>query len=187
MLPGNDTDDLALFNLMRMGFEPAFDEIYKRYWKKLFNEAYKRLGSIELSEEIVQDVFTDLWIKKEKKQIDNLFAYLLTAVRYQVYMQFKNRKRIPFFEQPLEHMAEASLQADSVYFEKELQESIAIWLQEQPEKRREIFKLRFMEGISTREISELLNISQKTVQNQLTTSLYKLRISLTKLMMALLF
>ena len=79
-----DITDSDLKAMLMRGSETAFDKIYERYWKKLFNEANKRLNDLELSEEIVQDIFIDLWVKREKKEIDNLYAYLTTAVRYQL-------------------------------------------------------------------------------------------------------
>jgi RNA polymerase sigma factor (sigma-70 family) len=172
--------DIQLVDLIKSGDEAAFDESYKRHWKKLYSEAYKRLRNAELCEEVIQDVFADLWVKREQKQIEQLFPYLATAVRYQVYMLYKKGKSMPVFEEPLEHMAQESLQADSLFYEKELKESINTWLALQPEKRREIFKMRFMQELSTREIAEILGISQKTVQNQILTATGSLRSALGK-------
>lgn len=172
--------DKQLVNLVQAGDEEAFDETYKRYWQKLYSEAYKRLRNAELCEEVIQDVFTDFWIKRKDKQINELFPYLLTAVRYQVYMLYKKGKSMPVFEEPLEYMAQESLQADSLFLEKELRACIDTWLAIQPEKRREIFKMRFMQELSTLEISQILGISQKTVQNQLLTATSGLRALLGK-------
>jgi RNA polymerase sigma-70 factor (ECF subfamily) len=172
--------DQELIALLKQGDEHAFDVIYVRYWKKFYNEAYKRLRNAELCEELVQDVFADLWIKREYAAIENLEAYMSTAVRYQVFTQYKKGSKMPVFEEPLEYMAEAYLQADSMFELNELKARIDEWLQMQPEKRREIFKLRFMDELSTKEISELLGISQKTVQNQIITATNSLKTSLGK-------
>jgi len=77
---------------LRQGDETAFDEIYLRYWKKFYNEAYKRLRNAELCEELVQDVFADLWIKRGHAAIENLEAYMSTAVRYQVFPIWLQRR-----------------------------------------------------------------------------------------------
>lgn len=173
--------DTVLADLICTGDVAAFDETYKRYWKKLYNEAYKRLRNAELCEEVIQDVFADLWLKRKQKEILHLFPYLLTAVRYQVFMLYKKGKAMPVFEEPLEHMAEETLQADSLFQEKELKAAIETWLTLQPEKRSVIFRMRFMQELSTREISEILGISQKTVQNQLLTATSSLRAALGKI------
>ncbi|WP_158797483.1 RNA polymerase sigma factor [Pedobacter sp. L105] len=177
--------DAELVISFKLGDKIAFDEIYERYWKKLYNETFKRLKRMEIVEEIVQDVFTDLWQKREVKEIDNLYPYLLIAVRYQVYSNYKKGKSTPQFEEPLEHMALSHLQADSLLNLKDLKGCIAIWLAMQPAKRAEIFRLKYMEEYSTREISVMLGISIKTVQNQLLTSFASLRDFLNKLMIIL--
>jgi len=177
--------DIQLTDLFHQGDENAFNEIYNRYWKKVYNEGYKRLKDTELAEDIVQDVFADLWTKRANRNIENIGAYLVMVTRYQVFMLYKKNNKLPFFEQPLELINHPSLVADSIYEVTELKDCINKWMSMQPEKRREVFRLKFIEDKSTREISKVLNISQKTVQNQFTISLRSLRSTLSKLMLLL--
>ncbi|BAU54862.1 RNA polymerase sigma factor [Mucilaginibacter gotjawali] len=179
----NTLTDCELADLLNEGDEEAFNHIYKRFWKKIYNETYKRLKDTEIAGDIVQDVFADLWIKRHSRKIENLNAYLITAARYQVFMQYKKASVKSFFEQPLELLNHPSLFADSIQEVKELKDCINEWMSLQPEKRREVFRLKFIEDKSTREISEVLNISQKTVQNQFTISLHSLRSTLSKLLL----
>ncbi|MDR3697509.1 sigma-70 family RNA polymerase sigma factor [Mucilaginibacter sp.] len=181
----NILTDAQLADLLSEGDEEAFNHIYKRFWKKIYNESYKRLKDTEIAGDIVQDVFTDLWIKRHTRKIENLNAYLVSAARYQVFMLYKRNSSQPFFEQPIELVNHASLLADSIHEVKELKDCINEWMNMQPEKRREVFRLKFIEDKSTREISEVLNISQKTVQNQFTISLHSLRSTLSKLLLLL--
>lgn len=175
-------NDAQLVASMTAGDKAAFDEIYERYWKKLYNESYKRLRSMEQVEELVQSVFVDLWSKKERKNIANIYAYLITAVRYQVFILYKKGQTLPQFEEPLDDMAHSCSEADSLLNEKEIRNYIAVWLAMQPEKRGEIFRMKFMEEMTTREISEKLGVSQKTVQNQILTSHASLKQFLERLM-----
>jgi len=178
--------DCELIALLKQGDETAFNEIYNRYWLKLYNECYKRLKDESLSADVIQDVFADIWIKRESKNIENLGAYLHSAARYHVFLLYKKNKHLIALDEPIEMMAAEAQLADSIFHEKELRECIAIWLKMQPEKRREVFRLRFAEELSTKEISEQLNVSQKTVQNQFSTSLSLLRTHLAKLLTVLL-
>ncbi len=187
MASPSDASDAELLVLMKQGSKAAFDVIYDRYWKKLYNETYKRLKNIMVVEEIVQDVFTDLWAKREVKDIQFLYKYLLTAVRYTVFTNYRKNKSTPYFEEPLEHMALSSLEADTLLNVKELKGCIDIWMSMQPEKRAEVFRLKYIDDYTTKEISEMLGITQKTVQNQLLTSFNSLRDFLRKMMMLLFF
>ena len=175
--------DLQLTTSLRQGVEEAFDEIYRRYWRVLYNEALKRLGEIDYAEEVVQDIFIDLWSNRRNREIEELYPYLLTAVRYQVFAYYRKLTRLPAFEEPLEYMGVSTDKADSSFFLEELHSGILRWLNSQPEKRREIFRLRLLEQLSTKEIADQLHITQKTVQNQLINGQDSLRTAVSKLLM----
>lgn len=179
--------DDELLVLLKSGDEMAFKAIYGKYWKKLYAEASKRLPNTEVVEELVQDIFTDLWVKRESKEIMSLNRYLLMCARYQVFAVFRKTVKNPQFEEPVEETAYYHLHADSMLDQKELKKYIELWLQMQPAKRREIFRLKHMEELTTAEIAERLNISQKTVQNQLITSHDSLKIFLKKINLFLAF
>ena len=140
----NILTDCALAELLNEGDEEAFNHIYKRFWKKIYNETYKRLKDTEIAGDIVQDVFADLWIKRCSRKIENLNAYLISAARYQVFMQYKKTAVKSFFEQPLELLNQPALIADSIHEVKELKDCIYEWMSMQPEKRREVFRLKFI-------------------------------------------
>lgn len=181
----NSYCDNELLALLTQDDEGAFSEIYDRYWLKLYNESYKRLKDKALCADIIQDIFADLWLNREHKKIENLAAYLFTAVRYRIFSLYKKEKMMGVFTDSIEAMAAAVSNPDSVFFEKEIRECIALWLNMQPEKRRQVFNMKFAQDLSTREISELLHVSQKTVQNQFTTSIKQLRLHLEKIMFLL--
>ncbi len=186
MKPYNEYEDSLLSALLTQEDEAAFNEIYNRYWRKLYNECYKRLKDKDLCADVIQDVFADLWIKRTARNIDNLAAYLHTATRYQVFFLYKKHKHIPNLDEAIECLMIPDMQTNNTLFEKELFECITLWLEKQPQKRKEVFQQKFFNEKSTREISELLNVSQKTVQNQFTTSIKSLRTHLAKILMFLL-
>jgi len=181
MRPFSSFRDDELVILLTEGDDVAFCEIYERYWLKLYNESHKRLKNEELCADIIQDVFADLWLNREDRKIENLAAYLCTAVRYRVFTSYKKEKNIDAFTEPIEFMVASASDPGSIFFEKEIRECIEIWLNMQPEKRKQVFTMKFSQDLSTREISEILHVSQKTVQNQFTTSLKLLRAHLGKI------
>lgn len=175
----NETD-LLLY--LKEGEGLAFDEIYERHWNRLVSDIYRRLKDHHQTEEIVQEVFVDLWNNRRRRSIDKLYPYLIQSARYRVYTLYRKQKTLPQFEEPLEFLAMADLQADSLVNNKDLVKAIQLWMKLQPEKRLEIFNLKFTDDKSTKEISELLGIAQKTVQNQILTSTNSLKDFLAKYM-----
>ena len=181
MRPLNSFRDDELVTLLTQGDELAFSEIYERYWLKLYNESYKRLRDEALCADLIQDVFADLWLNRDCRKIENLVAYLFTAVKYRIFSLYKKKKIVGAFSEPIEFIAASADDPDSLFFEKEIRECIDIWLRMQPEKRKKVFAMKFCQDLSTREISEILHVSQKTVQNEFTISLKQLRVHLAKI------
>lgn len=174
-----DCNDKELLLLLQQSNKSAFDQIFERYWKKVYSAGYKRLNDPEQVEEIVQDVFTELWTKRSTNKIKELSSFLHTCVKYQIFSLFKKGKT-PHLEIPLDYIAEDCIEADSLFKAKELTECIEIWLKMQPEKRAEIFTLKYKDGLSSKDISKELDLARKTVQNQLLTSTNSLKDFLSK-------
>jgi RNA polymerase sigma-70 factor (ECF subfamily) len=173
--------------LMRQGNEAAFEELYNRYWKKLYNAIYSRTRSAEWSEGIVQDFFTSLWLKREKLEISVSFeAYAFTAVRYHLFHYIQkevNRKKYSdsLRALPVQHpnsTEEAVLLSD-------LNDRLSKAVTQLPEKCRSVFELSRREHKTNREIAEELGISEKTVENHLTRALKFLRLSLKEIFLFL--
>jgi RNA polymerase sigma-70 factor (ECF subfamily) len=177
----NSEDDHVLFDLLKQGDEAAFAKIYNLYWVELYNAAYKRLPEKEKCQDIIQNIFTDLWNRKAELDLEKPLAYLHTAVRFQVLKHISRSPKSNFFAESFENELISPLQADGELLEREVGELIELFIKALPEKRRKIFLMHYFEGLSTAQISVELNISQKTVQNQLTTATHALRLRLTHL------
>lgn len=182
MRPYSDLSDKALTSLLREGDETAFTELYRRYWQSMFNAAYKRLQDEAQAQDIVQNIFTDLWARKEKREIDNPAAFLHTAVRFQVIKLATRQPDQSYFLQNIEKTLASSGRADDALLEDEAQDLLKHWIAALPEKRREIFLLRYFNDCSTSDIAAQLEISQKTVQNQLNTASTALRTRLREVL-----
>ena len=177
----NSENDIYLFGLLKQGDEVAFSKIYELYWAELYNTAYKRLPEKEKCQDIIQNVFADLWNRKGELDLQKPLAYLHTAVRFQVLKHLYKNSRNNSFNATFEEKLISPLQTDGALLEKEVRILIELFIKALPEKRRKIFLLHYFEGLSTAKISIELNISQKTVQNQLTTATHALKFRLTHL------
>lgn len=168
----------------------AFTELYDFYWEELYDNAYKRIRRDDVCKDIIQDIFIDLWNRRETLEIENLSAYLHTAVRFQVLNFYAKNKISAHFVEPFENITDISLETDANIHIKEQNSLIEAWAKTLPEKRRKIFLLNQNDQLSAKEISIRLNLSQKTVHNQLGNARQSLRTKMAHLfpvLMMLLF
>jgi RNA polymerase sigma-70 factor (family 1) len=163
-------NDDELYLLLKQNDRAAFSEIYKKYWQELYNDAYNRTRNHEQCEDIVQNVLADLWLRRETHEIENLGAYLHTAVKFQFYKLVSRQRGPAVYLDYLDDILYSSINADDILREKEIAKVIDLWLKTLPEKRRKIFLMRYAEDMSTKQIAENLGISQNTVQAQLHTA-----------------
>lgn len=176
-----------LFLLIQREDATAFDQLYQRTWEHLYTAAYSRLKNEILAREVIQDVYVDLWNKRALKNIQHVEAYLYQAVRFKVIDQFRKRKAKFEVVEDFVNTLEAIELADTDCLQKERERILQSWIDTLPQKRREIFLLRYNEGKTTSEIGKLLNISTKTVQNQLLNVTFALKQVIKKMIYILLF
>ena len=161
--------------------EYQFKQLYKKHWSELYAYTFNIVRDKDLAEDIVQDVFTDYWDRMEKIDIENPRAFLYQSVKNQSAKRLKSRKfnnvqvealtdLLPLIENETDYvkLRESLLQEIDAHAHKIL-----------PEKCLSIFKLRFYKGMSYKEIAVQLNISENTVENQISRALKLLRKSLS--------
>lgn len=183
----NIENEQSLFDLLRQGDEFAFEKIYHRYWQELYNAAYKRLPDRGKCQDVIQNVFTDLWNRKADLKLVNPAAYLHTAVRFQVLKQLTRGEKNNLFSEKFENELISPLTTDSSVLEKELRVLIEYFINALPQKRKNIFLLHYYDGLSTAKIALQLKVSQKTVQNQINTASHFLKLKLTHLFLCILW
>lgn len=173
-----DYPDEVLLKLLRQNGLEAFEEIYRRYWKRLYSMAYKRIQSREVSEELVQDIFTSLWVTKEQTSIENLSAYLFSAVKYKVINHVaKELSRKSYAESQLAVLKEDNSTEEKVLLD-DLEGALEKAIGKLPAKRQMIFKLHRQENLSIKQVASQLGISEKTVENQYGKAMKMLKLNL---------
>ncbi|WP_207426983.1 RNA polymerase sigma-70 factor [Pedobacter sp. SYSU D00535] len=187
----NDLKKLSDENLLEMlkeGHVSAFEELYNRYWSKLYASAYKRLKEKEVCEEIVQDFFTSLWLKRSTLVVHTGFSnYVYTAVRYLIFSHFH--------KEGIRKSYQDTLQVATTKHDNSTEETVAFnelnrllrqGVEVLPEKCRAVYELSRKQNKNNKEISHLLGISEKTVENHMTKALRTLRLSVKDIMSVLL-
>lgn len=160
--------------------EQAFRAIFDRYKAPFYAIAFKMTRSAAIAEEIVQDVFVTLWIKRNlagtaKKPEKYLFAILYNSVYThfrRLVQEHKLKSKMAQAEDKIEDRIETLL------LEKENRSILENIINRLPPQQRLIYKLAKQEGVSREEIARRLNISPNTVRNHLATAVNYLRASL---------
>jgi RNA polymerase sigma-70 factor (ECF subfamily) len=183
MNSNSSQDDKALFIRIANGDGESFTVLFKRYFDRLKWNAVKMLKSEFWAEEIIQDVFMQLWTNRERLiDIESPSAYLfhITANRCLDRIRHQNREvkaqyllNQAHFDQP------GSLQQNSYdirLIETMINEAVRLL----PEKGRQVFKLQRTGNFSYQEIADQLGISKNTVRNHMVKSLHFIRVYLAE-------
>jgi RNA polymerase sigma-70 factor (ECF subfamily) len=171
--------DEGLLKLLKKQELGAFEEIYLRYWKRLYSAAYKRLQSREIAEEVVQDIFTSLWMNRNTAQIEVLSSYLVTAVKYKVINHLeKEMSRRKYAEAQIQSALSMDNSTEETVFLNELNLALEKEIQKLPPKRQQIFKMSREDHLSIKQVASNLGISEKTAENQLGKALKELKLNL---------
>jgi RNA polymerase sigma-70 factor (family 1) len=175
-----DISDNGLFRSVKNDDQKAFEEIYRRYWSKLFIYAHNVLKESEICEDIVQEIFTNLWLRRKEVEISDLSPYLYQAVKFQIFKHFRQSKYKNQLTEQFRNF-QTQLNTDELTEFNELSARVDKFVSQLPEKRRLIFHLSRYEELSNKEISEKLNISLQTVKNEISKSLKFIRKALKNL------
>lgn len=170
-------EEFELLNRLRTGDEGAFEILFHRYKNRIKGFVHKTLPSHISSDSVVQKVFIKIWINHEK--IDpskNFSSFIFTISKNLVLDELKSAmsKKLMYTEN---HVLDEILpgQEDMANREKELESIIQQGIGKLPQRRRQIFSLSRLEGLSYKQIAEKLSISENTVDTQIRKSLQFLR------------
>jgi RNA polymerase sigma-70 factor (family 1) len=171
-----DWSDADLLAALCTDDEGSFAEIYRRYCYRLFTVAHRKLQNREAAEELVQDLFENLWNRRDSNQIAQLEHYLFSALRYRIINYIKAQQVRAGYELYCRLSAsEADTATEDALAHGELSAALLASVRQLPVKTREIFQLSRLEQYSVAEISGRVNLSEKTVEYHLTKSLKLLR------------
>jgi len=174
-------EDKLLLLQLKAGSSDAFDALYEKHWENVYSSAFKRMNNTEQARDVTQDVFLQLWLRRNDVVIDNLSAYLFIAVRNTIYKWMEKEKRYLPITDLLIHLEVSRDSADAQLLYHDFLNTYEALIARLTPSQQEIFRMRYHQDLSTKEIAERLNISRKTVQNQLGTSISQLRGNLTTL------
>lgn len=174
MSSNTSISDLDLVEAIKADDEKAYRMLFDRYYKYLLVTAYAYVKDENTIRDLTQDVFFEIWKKRKSLNINNVKPYLRRSVINKA-LNYIKAQRMDFeetdesFDLPEPSKVQQKLEAE------QLQEVINEAVESLPERCRVIFALRRYEELSLKEIAAKLDISPKTVENQLTKAMKVLR------------
>jgi len=163
-------DDKELVALLKSGDKRAYQLLFEKYASKIYHFSLSYLANEADSEELVQDVFLKLWEKRTAlDETQNIKAYVFKIAINSIY-DFIRRKNIKnAFNDFVKNRAETNTSNNTweTVVLNELQLLLDELISKMPEQRRKIFHLSKINGLTNDEIADKLNLSKRTVENQL--------------------
>jgi RNA polymerase sigma-70 factor (ECF subfamily) len=165
--------DKKLVEQIRQDKKGAFEKLFKRYYQQLFLFALRYVPNDEVAEDLVQEMFFNLWNKRHDLFITtSLQSYLYRSVHNQALNYLNHEKVKTVYREKIVNGYKEKLQMEDIsYAEIDLEQKVTDFIEQLPDRRRTIFKLSRFEGLKNREIAEKLGISIKTVEAQMTEAL----------------
>ena len=161
-------EEYQVIRLFKGGDRESFSLLYKKYWEKVYRFSRLYLNTEDLAEDVVQEVFIKLWDSKEFiRENEDIKGLLFVITRNLIFNQHRKKVNEDFYRMTVLEAMEDSYDIESEISAYNLQEYIDRLIEELPERRRTIFNLSRKSHLSYKEIAQKLNISEKTVENQI--------------------
>lgn len=176
----NLTDDI-LWDSFRQGNKDALARLFERHYQDLYRYAMKLCQDREAINDLIQDLFIDIWQQKHPKPVLSIKGYLLQSIRYKsIYL---NKKKSTIIPMEKEEETEFSISAEEFLIQQEDDKitnlKLGTALQQLSPRQLEVLYLRFYLGTPYREICNILNLEYQVARNHLHVAIRKLRETLS--------
>lgn len=169
-------DEKALLAEIAAGNEIAFRKLFDLYKVRFYSVALKMTRSDEVAEDIVQDVFMNIWNKRaDLVNIENPSSYFFTAVYRRVYHHYRKialEKKLLSATPPVKESVNTT---EEMVLAHESSGLISQAIDKLPPQQQLVFKLSKLEGLSREDVARQLHISPNTVKNHLADALKYIR------------
>ncbi|TNE81608.1 MAG: RNA polymerase sigma-70 factor [Bacteroidetes bacterium] len=185
-----EQSDEQLLLALKEGSEQALHKLFMRYYDALVRFAVPILKDQDAARDVVQEVFARIWEKRAALADETrIKSYLYMAVKNQSINVLRKEERIQWMneESEMEALAPREESTFNTMVDRDLQVRLKHALSAIPPKCRQVFELSRFEGLSYQQIADTLEISVKTVENQMTKALQIMRKELLPYLKVVLF
>ena len=174
---GSDHD---LVSRLRDGDDVAFEKLYGKYAGKIYNICRKMGLPHEDAEGVVQEVFLRIWRNRSNLDSSLSFnAYIIAIVRSIVLKQSRKQARFVAFQHyAIQHFPQGTNETEDYVIFTDLDKKSSEAIEQLPAKQKQVFMMKNFEHLTIEEIAEKLNLSKRTVENQIYRATKQLRESL---------
>jgi len=166
-------DDHILMEQIKKDDQAAFEELFDRYNMMLISHVYKKIMNVSEAEDVVQDIFFNLWDKRNQIACDNIAGYLFTAARNKVLNILKHRQVIMRYENDFKRFAKAHPvnATEHLLEKKELEAILDAEINKLSPRMKQVFLMSRQEQLSHQQIADKLGITKFTVNDHIKASL----------------
>ena len=185
----NEQTDKLLVAELKDGNVLAFEQIFDLYQSKLFHFAKLTLSNDSDAEEIVQEVFLKIWVRREQIDTSKSFkSYLYTITKNEIHDHLRKvLQQKKYVDQTIHELSIGDNDVEKIVNFRETDQVIKELINCLPQKRRKVFELSRLQGKTYSQIAREMNISENTVDTQMRKALHFLREGLVKLATCMFF
>ena len=166
---------------MRGNFEDTYKALFRRYYAGLLFYATRLVGEDD-AEDIVQDVFVEIWRRQ-----DSVYTKAINLLKHKAVAENYSAAEIEFYQKRTEYYQPDHSEVIKRIENRELRSEIRQAIDELPDKCKEVFKLSYLHDMKNKDIADVMGISLRTVEAHMYKALKILREKLSYLRMILLF
>ncbi|SJZ84238.1 RNA polymerase sigma-70 factor, ECF subfamily [Chitinophaga eiseniae] len=168
---------LLLLQQVAGGDEPAFRQLFDTFADRIYGVAYAYTKSSHLSEEIVQDVFVKIWLKRASlPAVKSIADYIFIISRNRIINELRRLKtEKKYLQQLFSEETESLRSPESEYVLKETRSLVLHAIDHLPPRQREVYQLNQLQGLRLGEVAVQLGLSRNTVRNHLSRAIQSVR------------
>ncbi len=169
--------DIELWNAAIQGNREAFGQLFRRHYSLLYQYGSKICADSSALEDCIQELFIELWQKKNPAPVHSVKAYLLQALKFKLYKSFRDHKRVQNIEGVNHEPFELSHETFLIHTQEDQEKAKRIFesINQLSPRQKEVIYLKIYKGLSYEEVGEIMQINYQVVRNLLCQALKTFR------------